>query len=448
VNDEKLKPANENPWYCLATLYGEQPPDRFDQSLARNNQQAWQRWVGGLMPENELRNLFFARTKQSELPPQRTETIDLTFTLFDRPVSFQSFNFQSKVDFSRSKFCCDANFSDTQFYHYSDFQSVRFVRDANFDRTYFHGSIADLGYTEFTGKAHFRNAHLTNANFTAATFRSDAHFERATFNDKANFIRVVFSGFAVFDAAVFNGLADFDQATLEWTSFRAVTFVGGVQFRDATFPDLIYFINAKFGGETNFVRARFDGGVPDFRGATMHEATAWHDVIWPGPPGKNGDAQDQVYAYERLKQEMERLKKHEDEQNFFRRELRARRGLAPILSGTWLLNFAYQVSSDYGGSVGRPICFLAAVFAIGVYVFGGTPLTLAAVHPETIPHAAAVSFANILPLVPITHDIASAAHSGVAMSRMEKVVSILQTLVSLPLLFLLGLALRNRFRMK
>lgn len=58
----------------------------------------------------------------------------------------------------------------------------------------------------------------------------------------------------------------------------------------------------------------------------MHEATEWHGATFPKPPGKKG-AQQQVYAYERLKQEMERLKKHEDELTFFRKELRARRGL-------------------------------------------------------------------------------------------------------------------------
>lgn len=452
VNNEKLKPANENPWYCLATLHGEQPPGSFDQRLAQNNLQAWRRWFAGLIPENELRSLFFARTRKSDLPPQRTEKIDFTFTLFDRPVSFQGFAFQSEIDFSSSNFCCDANFGEAQFFHYSDFQSVKFLGNANFDRTQFNGSKIDLGYTEFSGKAYFRSARLVNSNFTAAKFRGDGYFEHATFDNKANFIRVIFSGLAIFDDAVFNAYADFAQATFGWTSFSSVKFSKEVSFRDTSFPDLIYFINAEFGGKTNFVRARFEAGVPDFRGATMHEATEWHGVVWPEPPSRKDraqyQAQDQVYAYERLKQEMERLKKHEDEQSFFRRELRARRGLVPVLSGAWLLNVAYQVSSNYGASVSRPISLLVAVFAFGFYVFSGAPLILAAVDLEAMPHAAAVSFANILPVVPITHDIASAAHSGVGMTRMGKVVGIMQTLLSLPLLFLLGLAIRNRFRMR
>lgn len=445
---EGLKPANDNPWYCLATLYGEQTPDGFDETLTRKNQEAWLKWVSGQMPESELRNLFFARSKKTEPPPDRLRRIDFTFTLFDRPVSFKSFVFQSEIDFSSSKFSCEVNFEAAQFSRYSDFQSVKFLADANFDRVQFNGSKIDLGYTDFIGKAHFRSARLVNSNFTAATFHDDGSFEHATFDDKANFIRVRFSGFALFDAAVFNGYADFAQVKFAWTSFRSVTFSSGVMFRDTTFSDFIYFINAKFGSDANFVRARFEVAVPDFRGANMHEATEWHGVVWPKPPSETSQAQDQVYAYERLKQEMERLKKHEDEQTFFRMELRARRGLQRTFSLAWPLNFAYQVSSDYGSSVGRPISLLVVLFVIGVYVFSGLPLTPASINPEAIPHAAAISFANIIPVVPITHDLANTANVAAGMSRVEKVVSITQTLLGAPLLFLLGLALRNRFRMK
>jgi hypothetical protein len=57
---------------------------------------------------------------------------------------------------------------------------------------------------------------------------------------------------------------------------------------------------------TIFTRATFENFVPDFRGATMHEATEWHGPSWPKPPQDKGAAQEQVYAYECLKLEMER----------------------------------------------------------------------------------------------------------------------------------------------
>ena len=46
-----LRPANENPWYCLATLHGEQPINRVDRDLADKNVIAWDRWTSGSVTE-------------------------------------------------------------------------------------------------------------------------------------------------------------------------------------------------------------------------------------------------------------------------------------------------------------------------------------------------------------------------------------------------------------
>ena len=181
----------------------------------------------------------------------------------------------------------------------------------------------------------------------------------------------------------------------------------------------------------------------------MHEATEWHGSIWPEPPHDMENAQAQVYTYERLKQEMERLKKHEDEQRFFRKELRAHRALLRPGSGDWSLNFLYQVSSNYGQSVMLPLMWLFVLFAMGsvFYAMHTKTLSSTAFSLEAIPHAAALSFANLIPFVPITHEIIS-ANTIAGLSRTEKIIGVLQTLLGTPLIFLLGLALRNRFRMR
>jgi uncharacterized protein YjbI with pentapeptide repeats len=387
----RQKPANENAWYCLATLYGEHT-DRIDEKLATNNRDAWHKWLYGRMPENELRNLFFDRTKKTVLPPQPTDKIDFTYTLFDRPVCFRGFEFQPSADFSSSRFFSDINFSGAVFSGNVDFQSVKFLQDANFDGSQFNGRTTDLGYLEFIGKASFRSARLANCSFNATKFRDSAYFEHASFHNKASFVRAFFRQYAIFDEAEFNGNVDFAGTTLTWTSFRSTKFASNVSFRDTKFTEHIDFINAKFGGQANFVRARFESGVPDFRGATMHEATEWHDVVWPKPPSgrmwfgrfrqeERNHAYVQVYAYERLKQEMERLKKHEDEQDFFRRELRARRPVSRALSVPWVLNLAYQALSNYGISVVRPVLWLIGVFITGAAIFARAPIHCGAAMP-------------------------------------------------------------------
>jgi hypothetical protein len=185
--------------------------------------------------------------------------------------------------------------------------------------------------------------------------------------------------------------------------------------------------------------------LPDFRGATMHEATEWHDVVWPKPPSKKAQAQDQVYAYERLKLEMERLKKHEDEQNFFRRELRARRTVSRPLSVSWLLNFAYQVSSNYGVDVMRPMLWLVGVFVAGVMIFALAPIHCGA--RMSIRLAVKLSFANIFVFLPDKREIMTTDMIN-CLSDTTRAISAIQSVLGVLLLFLVGLALRNRFRMK
>ena len=48
MNDSEkteLTPANDNPWYWLATLYGEQTGEDIDEELVKKNRIAWNRWV-------------------------------------------------------------------------------------------------------------------------------------------------------------------------------------------------------------------------------------------------------------------------------------------------------------------------------------------------------------------------------------------------------------------
>jgi hypothetical protein len=235
--------------------------------------------------------------------------------------------------------------------------------------------------------------------------------------------------------ATFNEISDFGLAM----------FAKGVDFSSATFAENADFINAEFTARTVFANVRFGAELPDFRGAKMHEATEWHGVQWPPAPQNKDSAQDQVYAYERLKQEMERLKKHEDEQYFFRQELRARRGLMSPWSGAWLLNYLYEASSNYGQSIGRPLLWLFGLFAISTAFFAGAPVFNGSRMP--IPRAAWLSFANIFSFLPIKREIMTAEMID-GLSNAAQIVGVVQSLLGLVLLFLVGLALRSRFRMR
>jgi hypothetical protein len=120
-------------------------------------------------------------------------------------------------------------------------------------------------------------------------------------------------------------------------------------------------------GQTSFENAEFRFSPPAFFNAKLHEGTVWRGVTWPNLPKGADEAGKFVDAYERLKQEMDRLKKHEDELNFFALELQSRR----ILSGNWVgIPIAlYGLLCDYGRSYVRPLYGLLITVAVGVLPF-------------------------------------------------------------------------------
>ncbi len=249
-----------------------------------------------------------------------------------------------------------------------------------------------------------------------------------------------------FGSATFSENANFGSATFSGIAhFRSATFSENAHFGSATFSSRINFINSKFTAQTIFANAHFNFGVPDFRGAKMHEATEWHGVRWPLVPTDEKGAQKQVYAYERLKQEMERLKKHEDELFFFCKELRARRKLMPLWSAARLLNYLYEALSGYGQSTNKPLLWLCGLFILGSAGFAW--LFNNAGTPWTILHTASLSFASISLIFPIHNEIMT-PHVFASLSNPAKIIVVMESFIGTLLLFLLGLALRNRFRMR
>ena len=399
VEQTTLRPASDNPWYWLATVYGEQPIDAYsssyDEKLAEQNRIAWNRWKAtrlneddqfdaterkSFTPEEKLAFLeaFKRRAGSNTLgPPEPAQSIDFSHNHFERFVCFDRFLFATIADFKSAMFSRDVRF-----------------RGATFSK---------------------------DAQFNAAMFSSNVSFVSATFSEKANFKSSTFSESAGFSWVEFRGIADFSSVT---------------------FNKNIYFVNAKFSNKSFLANAVFTTSVPDFDGATLHEGTQWHGVTWPPPPLDKNAAQTQVYAYERLRREMERLKKYEDEQLFFQKEMGVHRHLYVRWSGPWIVDYLYEKLSGYGQSLGRPTAWLCVDFWAGFLFFAAPDLTG---MQMTGPQALRLSFINVFSLLlkPIIGGTVDDT-----LLRPVQIVGATQSLFGALLLFLLGLALRNRFRMK
>jgi uncharacterized protein YjbI with pentapeptide repeats len=302
AEDSELRRANDNPWYRLATLYGEQMKGAncwtWDKELAAKNRMAWNRWmarvlsdeqratlVGKGLPEQELlpltpaetsalRSAFAARSgREKEGPPDPAKEVVLDFahTDFDVAVVFDGFLCALK-----------ANFGSATFSEYVRFQSTIFSGDASFSSATF-SEDADFSSATFSGKADFSSATFSGspssgyAIFNSTTFSGYADFKKATFAGYyAQFKKATFSGYS--SSAMFSGAADFSEATftaIAW--FSSAAFSGNANFRKATFSKGAYFgsttlseiaSGATFSGNADFRSAIFSE-VADFRSATF-----------------------------------------------------------------------------------------------------------------------------------------------------------------------------------
>lgn len=280
----------------------------------------------------------------------------------------------------------------------------------------------------------------TNVDFRQFYFPAWTRFNAATFSEYADFQTATFSKYANFTSAMFSGNANFDTATFNKTAY----------FKTAVFCGNPNFSNGKFLSRTIFSQARFTKAVPKFYQCTVHEDTSFTTLKdhWPAITTDNAD--DSKRAYIRLRQIMNGLQKRDDEHFFFRQEMRCKAelegGFYKILSG------CFRAVSDYGHSVGRPVGWLfGLVVACAVIYFAyGVADAQARLHPLSITGAFSAlgqSIANSFSFFGFQRlyygtEFVKDLPFGL------RIMSGFQTVLSFILIFLLGLGLRNRFRLR
>jgi uncharacterized protein YjbI with pentapeptide repeats len=354
ATQQKIRPE-DNVWYLLATLYGQ--PREGDRELQARNRIAWNRYMARWLDEDakakianteshaaedtvpfseaEMTSLREALAKRHheagseadpQIGPEKPSHIDFSDVKFDRLFWVEGFVFPLRTYFPGAIFSEGARFQGAIFSERLVFNRAVFSRWADFTRATFRE--AEFQRVKFEGGVvMFDNAVVSSwADFEDATF-SYASFPRVDFT-AASFRRAKF-GSAEFPGATF-GKASFPGATFEFNcNFENTTF-RGAGFDGATFERDANFVNTDMKGPTSFESVRFKSRPPRFSGAKLHEGTVWRKAIWP-LPDVSATAGDFIDAYERLKLEMDRLKKHEDELDFFALEMQSRR----VMHGDW-----------------------------------------------------------------------------------------------------------------
>jgi hypothetical protein len=163
-----LKPANENPWYVLMTLSGEQEGDNIDEQLHQKNADFWNSYMGPVsntssMKRTEERNLVFRKNPErgakafdeitkryrnqwiarhgdgGMVPPmpERNSDVDLSRNNFDKLFSVTDMYFERSLNISESKFKKNAFFNKCGFIKTVDISKIEITGNIHFSGSCF-----------------------------------------------------------------------------------------------------------------------------------------------------------------------------------------------------------------------------------------------------------------------------------------------------------------------
>ncbi len=349
-------------------------------------------------------------------------------------VDFSGFIFPGYADFQSATFTGYAGFQSATFTGGARFESATFTGGARFVRATFTG-YADFQSATFTGGARFESATFTGgAVFESTTFTGDAGFQSATFTGNAFFESATFTGNAGFRGQTFTNDVFFNGAKFGpkgTADFGLATFERVVQFDGAAFEGRADF-NAVWGKRTFSMAGACFEGVPDFIQAHFEEAPRLDNVIVKGrviAAAKDDEPTSRLAKLHRTLRDRSRVYRHivsadrdmparwralkrlaiqacdqDSEHAFFAGEVRAAR-----LAGDWPLFFvppkweglphwlgwinwvpfvfwrpeawagffrfwagwAYEIFSDFGRSILRPLLFWLLVMTVATVYFLG-----------------------------------------------------------------------------
>ncbi|MFK5998770.1 MAG: pentapeptide repeat-containing protein [Rhodobacterales bacterium] len=465
---EVLQAANSNPWYVLATVFGEQAEGaeiwKYNKELAAKNRRAWNGWACAGLSEverqdraekvglavedlkpltkaelDEIKTRFQKRMGKMATLPDRIEKIAFFFIYFSQYLCFEKYVFEKYANFSSSTFNGAANFSSSTFCGIANFDSSTFSGEANFSSSTFNTTATFIS-SRFNGVANLSLSTFSNVvYFDSSTFRYTAYFDSSRFCEGAGFSSSTFSG---------------------GTNFRLSTFGGNATFISSVFSGSADFSSAKFKSTTLFTNAKFISAVPQFHGADMYDDTVFslpenYLDNWPPlsdqvtvegqeKPINVMPAADQKRAYNRLRLFMNRALQFDEEQFFHRQEMRCKQEEA---KGVHVVIFMlFDALSDYGNSIERPAAWLFILWIWGAIaklnaVGGGS------FWPDyhSIPHALGWSLSNLFTVFGFWRLYAK---EFLELNSWLQLIGSAQTVCGFALLFLLGLGLRNRFRLR
>lgn len=407
-------------------------------------------------------------------------------TSFDGVASFDSVRFGDWANFSNAQFAEIVDFSRAIFGGWANFNGSQFAADAFFVGAQFSDQAEFMG-GQFGGKVRFSNAVFrSDARFDGAQFSTDSYFTNVRFDQKVSFVGQDWtalnrhygnryaerkswaidrgmspSSFArtIFDGTTFEGRADFNGRVLKqptrFSTLRRDLDSLRLQIKGEKSQSNTH---AVFDFDTPIERAGSPAHfktVPHFHNAELHQDTTFDGAIFPEATGD----ETAIRAYRTLKLAFSKQQAIREEQLFFRLEM-----LEEAARESWQKRWLYKLYScvsDFGFSIWRPLLVLIvlpAVIALLLYASlclsspPGLGLRIMADAPDLMRQWLQFGLINMSPFPnsESLKDLREALFGGndSAIKMVAWGIETAQKLLALIGYFLMGLALRNLFKMK
>jgi hypothetical protein len=476
-NPENGTPDNINKAGCLA--------------LAKQGAIIWNAWRAAFPAIQILKAIF---------PTQYRNRADFSSQNFQGILSnLQDFDFGNRANFDQSVWGSFTKFEGTKWGNQSSFFGAVWGDHCNFERAQW-GEFCRFDGAVWGETTKFSSAKWgSNCMFNEARWGVHSSFAHANLGGWLKFNNCVFEHDAAFDFSCFGKDIKFTgtifEGSVRFSSSDNANKFSSIDFSGCEFKKEADFGGRKFCGKTNFglthesdkklslvrdekglivyrddnefplfYKTDFDRRPvifhkqPNFHGCEIHQDTSFEGAKFPEPTG----TEEAARACRTLKLAFSKQQAVREEQRFFRLEMaeetmgyrnKAKQALREfeLLKGlregfTWVLYKAYSMLSDYGFSVARPLVLLVAAWLVFAAIYGShsNGQTICMVWMEGCElqiNWLNFSLQQALPLPgfdKLDHPI-----KGVAVGWL-----FLHKTISLAALFLIGLALRNLFKLK
>jgi Pentapeptide repeats (9 copies) len=432
-------------------------------ALATKGYEAWNDWrknfkTKDLTPFNcvdfshtdfrLLRNINFAKFEFGESANFSNCTfgfgVDFWGALFDRKANFYCCTFGQNASFFAAYFGYGVNFIGCDFHGAASFQGAIFDRWADFSGAYFNGSV-DFSAMEWGELKNFLGEYFVDRKALAESFAlSPLTFKAIRFSG------VSFKSYAKFNGRKFLGNTNFGTPEFDGEPFSnkiPIRNQDGILVRDKLTgkvqEESLYLENSH---TTNVITRFFV--APTFYDCELSQNISFENVAFPMPKGAFEDAR----AYRALKLSFSKQQAAREEQRFFKLEMAE----DAARTSDWRERILYKIYwtlSGYGLSITRPFYILLLTLLLSSIVYGAISWETNCLYNLCDFNSAWIEYSLLqslpLPGLDKLSDAASITLFGKGFSSIWLTLTvILHKAVSLLALFLIGLGLRNLFKLK